>query len=98
MWAGISGAYPGMTLNGITIPLNYDPLVQIGWNYPTIIHPDFMGTLGVDGYAEITLDLKIDSTIMGLTLYFSYIVLSQGGGMPILAASNHVNATVTMFY
>jgi hypothetical protein len=96
MWTNFSGTYPGVVLNGITVPLNYDPLVSLCLDNPGLIHSDFIGQL--DGSGHATIPVKIQTSYIGLTLYFSYIVLSPGGGQPILAASNPVNITVTQFY
>jgi hypothetical protein len=98
MWMGYSGTFPGIQLGGVTIPLNYDLLVQIGLNYPGFANPDFVGQLDGSGNAAITMKLKPDAALMDLTLYFAYVVLSSGGALPVLAASNPINATVTLYY
>jgi len=97
MWMGYSGTYPGINVSGVNTPLNYDMLVEIGLIYPGFAHPDFVGVLDASGEATVTMNYKPDLSLLDLTLYFSYIVLSPGGGLPVMAASNHINCTVTLF-
>lgn len=98
MWMGCTGTYPGLSVSGVSVPLNYDVVVELGLIYPGFIHPDFLGILDASGNATVAMDTKPDASLQGMTFYFSYVVLSPGYSLPVLAASNHVNCTVTLFY
>jgi hypothetical protein len=97
LWVGYSGTYPGINLSGKNIPLNYDLLVQMCLGYPGIPDPSFFGTLDASGNAQAKLKWKPDNSLLGLTIYFGYVVLSPGHGLPVVMASNPVNCTVAMF-
>ncbi|MBU0755982.1 MAG: hypothetical protein KJ645_12635 [Planctomycetes bacterium] len=100
MFLGYTGTFPGVNLSGINIPLNFDALFELGLSYPGILPgtSGFFGTLNGSGEAEAFFTWNPSADFMGLTLYFSYVVLSPGGGLPILAASNPVNLTVVLLY
>ena len=94
MWAGLSGTYPGMLVGGVEIPMNYDVLVNLGWLYPGILGTGFVGVLDGNGQATASMKIKPNFSYYGLTLYFTYVVLSAGGGMPPVAASNQIHACI----
>lgn len=96
MWVGVSGTYPGMTVSGVNIPLNYDILVNLGWLAPGAIGSGFMGKFDGNGEATASMTILPDMSLVDLTLYYAYVILSPGGGLPVLAASNPINATVTI--
>jgi hypothetical protein len=98
MWVGFSGNYPGINISGVNVPLNYDVLVELNLMYPGFPGTGFVGQLDGDGNATATMTWKPNASLKGLTIWFAYVVLSPGGGLPILAASNPINATVTSFY
>jgi len=50
-----------------------------------------------NGESTATMTLQPDVNLMYLTLYFSYVVLSPGVSMPVLAASNPINITMVSF-
>ena len=77
----------------VTIPLNYDFAVNLGWMVPGVIGSGFVGKLDGTGNATASWTFKPDMSMNGLTFYLAYVVLSDGMKMPLLAASNHVNAT-----
>ena len=97
MWVGFSGTYPGTKVSGQTIPLNFDLLVQTCINYPGFPDPSFFGTLDASGNAAASLKWKPANSLMGLTIFFGYVVLSPGHNLPVVAASNPTNVTVAMF-
>lgn len=99
MFMGYTGTYPGVNLSGINIPLNFDVFFELSLAFPGLL-PDtssFFGTLDGNGEAQALFTWNPPADFLGLTLYFSYVVLSPGGGLPIQAASNPVNTTVVMF-
>jgi hypothetical protein len=93
MWVGFTQTYPGINLSGVNIPLNYDLLVEMCLRYPGIPGSGFLGQLDGNGDAEASLFWKPTADLKGATLYMTYVVLSPGGKLPVLAASNPVNAT-----
>ena len=93
IWMGVSGTYPGIDVQGISIPMNYDMLVSLGWLYPGSVGTNFIGQLDGNGEATASLTTTPNFSLLGLTLYFSYVVLSPGGGLPALGASNPINLT-----
>lgn len=95
MWVGVSGTYPGMQTKGVEIPLNYDFLVGLCWLAPGGIGTGFVGKLDGTGDATAAMTLLPDTSLIDLTLYYSYVILSPGMSLPVLAASNPVNVTVT---
>ena len=97
MWVGISGTYPGLQVGGVEVPLNPDILVDMCWNYPGFPGVNFYGTLDGNGEATASLTVGPNMSYKGLTLYFVYVILSPGGGLPLVAASNPVNATFVLF-
>jgi hypothetical protein len=96
MWMGISGTYPGLTVNGVEIPLNYDLLMLLGWLNPGLIGTSFMGQLDANGKASASMELKPNFELLGLEFYYTYVVLSSGGKLPVLAASNPICVCVTL--
>lgn len=95
LWVGISGTYPGLNVKGVAIPLNYDIVVNVGWMLPGAIGTGFVGTLNAQGDATASWTFKPDLAMKGLTFYLSYVVLSSGMSLPVLAASNPINITCT---
>lgn len=98
IWVNFSGTFPGFNMSGVNVPLNYDMLVELCLTYPGFPDASFVGQLDGSGQGTASLSYKPKSGFIGFTLYFAYVVLSPGGGPPILAASNPINMTVTMFY
>ncbi|MFH2001783.1 MAG: hypothetical protein ABIK28_19010 [Planctomycetota bacterium] len=98
IWVNYSGCYPGCNVSGVNIPLNYDVLLDICLGYPGIPDPSFVGQLDGSGQAQASFYLKPAMNLTGLTLYFAYVVLPPSGGLPVLAASNPINMTITLFY
>ncbi|MFH1999481.1 MAG: hypothetical protein ABIK28_07360 [Planctomycetota bacterium] len=97
LWVGYSGTYPGITLgSGPTIPLNYDYLVELGLAYPGFPGTGFIGQLDASGQATAGLTFKPNMNMVGMCLYFSYVVLSPGGTTPVLMASNPTNGICSL--
>jgi hypothetical protein len=94
MWAGLSGTYPGLKVNGVEIPLNHDLLVQFSWLNPGALGTGFVGVLDGNGNATASMKIKPSFSYYGITLYYTYVVLSAGGAMPPLAASNQIHACI----
>ena len=69
----------------------------MGLMYPGFPGTGFVGKLDALGKAEASIKWKPDINQEGITLYFAYIVLSSGGTVPVLEASNPVNMTVTKY-
>jgi hypothetical protein len=97
LWVGFSETYPGIMLSGVDIPLNHDVLVDLGLAYPGLPGTGFFGVLDGAGNATASMYWKPKMTWVGLTLYYSYVVLSPGGSLPVLAASNPVNVSACMY-
>ena len=93
MMMGYSGTFPGLTFGTVTVPLTYDFLVGLTMFNPGIIGPGFYGQLDTNGDADASLTIPADPQFMGLTLYIAYAILSPGGALPLLAASNTINMT-----
>lgn len=98
IWVGFSGTWPGINKNGVNVPLNYDLLVRFCLTTPGFPAPGFVGQLDGAGRATTTLYWKPEFSWSGLTLFMTYVVLSPGGNLPLLAASNPINGTATYFY
>jgi hypothetical protein len=97
LWVGFSETYPGIMLSGVNIPLNYDTLVDIGLAYPGFPGTGFFGVLDGSGDATASMKWKPQMSLLGLTLYYTFVVLSPGGSLPVHAASNPVNITVCIY-
>lgn len=98
LWIGFSGTWPGINKSGVNVPLNYDLLVRYCLTIPGFPAAGFSGKLDAAGRAYPSLTWHPDLAWQGLTLWMAYVVLSPGGGLPLLAASNPINGTVTYFY
>jgi hypothetical protein len=96
LWVGFTGTYPGIKVSGVTIPLNYDILVELGLLYPGFPGTGFVGQLDGSGNASASLKVTANPNYQGATLWLSYIVLSSGMKPPVLAASNPINITFTL--
>lgn len=76
-----SGTYPGITLNGINIPLNMDALFLFGLHNPGLPGTvGFVGQLDGTGKASASVAMPIDrgAVMIGLPISFAYVLLSPG--------------------
>ncbi len=94
IWMSVSGTYPGIDLSGVTVPLNWDALLEYGLFYPNF--PGSVGFLGkLDGFgqasASMTLPPDPNHIMVGLPLHFAFVITSPGPSMPIMAVSNPVH-------
>jgi hypothetical protein len=55
-----------------------------------------VGQLNGEGKASASLYWKPEAIHLDMTLYFCYVILSPGMRLPVLAASNPVNATAVL--
>jgi hypothetical protein len=91
--SSLSGTWPGFSQNGIAVPLNPDAWT---WCALTLIHTpymvDFMGQLDGAGYGKAMLMVPGSEVpdLLGLVLYFDYLVLEKPGGPPVKKASQPV--------
>ena len=90
----VSGTYPGFNLSGITVPLNWDALLEYGLmylNFPGSV--EFFGKL--DGFGQATASLTLppdpNQILVGLPIHFAFVVTSPGPSTPIMVASNPVH-------
>lgn len=94
IWMSASGNYPGINLNGITVPLNWDPLFTFGLYNPAI--PGSVGFLGVlDGTGKATASLAFPSDLqkqlVGFPIHLAYVLTSPGPSLPISLASEPIH-------
>ena len=90
IWMSATGNWPGMTLNGVTVPLNWDLMTQFGLLNPAYAgFTDFLGALDGSGQAKASAILPVDTQLMftGFPLCFAYVVCTPGPKMPVLYAS-----------
>ena len=83
LWMGLSDTYPGMYADFIHIPLNYDRLVAVCFMNPGFGGMGFIGQLDAGGRATASMTMSPDMNLLGLTVYFAYVVFPPGG--PALA-------------
>jgi hypothetical protein len=90
----VSGTYPGFDLSNVTVPLNWDALLEYGLMYPNFPGSvEFFGKL--DGFGQATASLTLppdpNQVLVGLPLHFAFVVTSPGPSTPIMASSNPVH-------
>ena len=94
VWMSVTGNWPGIPLNGVTVPLNYDALTELGLIYPLFPgSTGFMGKLDFFGMATATLTLPSDpqQVLLGLPIQFAYVLLAPGPSLPLSYASTPVH-------
>jgi hypothetical protein len=80
IWISASGTYPGYVVSGITVPLNYDWLLEASLNYPGLpgYASGFLGELNSMGAAEAKLKVPPDSYhMLGIPAHFAYVLLRE---------------------
>ena len=91
IWMSTSGSYPGIPVNGVQIPLNWDALLLYGLSNPGFAgSTGFIGKLSGFGLGEATLTLPADPSHMfvGFPIHMAYILTGPGPAMPITFASH----------
>jgi hypothetical protein len=89
LFGSMTGTSPGVTLNGIHIPLNVDPYTTL--TIGSAIPPMFVMFQGVLGrYGDATASFHVPSGLPALppfTLHHAYIVLDRNGGFGMASNS-----------
>lgn len=91
IFSGVTGTYPGFTLNGIDVPLNLDAWTWTAFSLiNTPIMQNFMATLDGNGQATATFLAPgpLPPETVGLAMYFDYILLANPGSTPAIFASH----------
>jgi len=65
-----SGVFPGITVGGVTLPLNPDAAFL-----QYLFFPGWFGNLGFDGTRTIGVPIPNDPGLVGLTAFFAFMVL-----------------------
>lgn len=94
IWMSASGSHPGISLNGLVVPLNWDFLFEMG-----IMNPGFPGSVGflgvLDGTGKANASLLMGSNhsmnLVGTPICFAYVLTSPGPSLPITYASQPVH-------
>lgn len=94
LWMSVSGTYPGIPVSGLVVPLNRDILFDLGLMYPNLPGTTgFLGKLSMFGLADATFDLppNPDMSLVGIPIYFAYVLTSPGPKLPLTYASTPVH-------
>lgn len=94
LWMSVSGNYPGIPLNGLTVPLNMDVVFLFGVMNPNFPGSSgFVGKLDFFGMAKPTMTLPPDpqQAFMGIPIYFAYVLTAPGPSLPISFVSTPVH-------
>lgn len=92
--SGATGTWPGFLMNKVDVPLNPDP-----WTWTAIgllntpFMSNFMGQLDATGGAKAVFNVpgSEDPQLMGLVLYFDYLLLGSALGPPVKMASHPIH-------
>jgi len=92
VWMNATGPYPGIQLNGIFIPLNWDYILQYSM-FNGLPGTGLTGVLDGSGgsQAQIFLPAGVDPVLIGVPLSFAYVLTSPGPSLPISFASYPVH-------
>jgi hypothetical protein len=87
IFGSITGTKPGIALNGVRIPLNYDPYTELAMGMPAPIYVGFRGTLDVTGKATASFNIPagLPNSVPAMTLFHAYVTYGPQG---ITFASN----------
>jgi hypothetical protein len=91
IFSGVTGSYPGFTLNDIDVPLNLDVWTFTAFGLiNTPIMMNFMAALDGSGQGSATFFApgSLPPEAVGLPMYFAYILLQSPGGTPAVFASH----------
>ena len=94
IWMSATGTYPGFSLNGFNVPLNWDVLLNFGLMNPTLPGAvGFFGQLDSFGMASASLTLPPDTGqyFVGFPISFAFVVTSPGPSLPLLYVSTPVH-------
>lgn len=94
IWMSNSGTYPGYVVNGVTVPLNYDWLLEICLKYPGLpgYGDGLIGYLSNTGDAEAKIKVPPDIYhLMGTPVHFAYVL------MPKISISNKPDVKFASF-
>ena len=94
LWMSATGNYPGIPLSGLTVPLNQDVLFYFG-----IMNPNFPGSKGFIGKLDffgmagptLALPPNPQATLVGIPIFFAYVLTQPGPSLPITYASKPVH-------
>ena len=87
IFGSITGTKPGIALNGVHIPLNYDPYTELAMGMPSPLYVGFRGTLDALGRAKASFNVPsgLPKSVPALTLFHAYVTYGPQG---ITFASN----------
>ena len=86
-----SGSFPGFSVGGQTVPLNWDLLLQYGLYNPGFAgSTGFVGKLTGFGMGEATLTLPADPShlLVGFPIHFAYVLTAPGPALPLSFVSH----------
>ena len=91
-----TGTAPGLSSNGVTLPLNYDAYMQLTINKPNKFIVGSLGTLDASGGSSASFNVTpgVDPTLAGLVLNHAYIVIDTLGSGLTEFASNPQSVTL----
>jgi hypothetical protein len=94
IFGSVTGVKPGITLNGVHIPLNYDPYTELAMGMPAPFFVGFRGTLDVSGKATALFNIPagLPNSVPAMTLFHAYILYGPQG---ITFASNSAPLRLT---
>ena len=93
IFSGVTGTWPGFTLSGIDVPLSLDDWTWVAFaNINSSFLVDFMGRFDSSGRAMAKLNTHggISLELIGLAMYFDYLVLESSLTLPLKTASQPV--------
>jgi hypothetical protein len=87
IFGSFTGTKPGIALNGVRIPLNYDPYTELAMGMPAPIYVGFRGILDATGKATASFNIPagLPKSVPAMTLYHAYVIYGNQG---ITFASN----------
>lgn len=95
IFGSVTGTSPGIPVGAAVLPLVFDAYFAATLTHPTAApFADFTGTLDEFGNAEATLAFNPIPSLIGATIYHSYLIAPTLGG-PVVAAGNAVSLAIT---
>ena len=88
----VSGAFPGLDLGGIALPLNPDAYMSLTTLTPNVVLTGSVGTFAPDGSATATFNLPIgvSPSLTGLRIHHAFMTFDSTAGFALGATSNAV--------
>ncbi len=88
-----SGTSPGISANGVTIPVNYDGFTSLGLSSPNMLpYVNNFGVLDARGLATASFTLPAIPVMLNLPVHHAYGVFN---GSTLVGASNAIPLTIT---